>query len=44
MGGMLQVGEMVEPFTLVDNVGVKREITRGSYKIIFFFPKANTPG
>jgi len=41
---MLKVGDVVEPFTLIDNLGEENEITEGNQKIIFFYPKANTPG
>ena len=41
---MLKVGDKVEPFVLIDHIGIKRKISTGTRKIIFFYPKANTPG
>lgn len=41
---MLKVGDKVEPFVLIDHMGIKRKISTGTRKIIFFYPKANTPG
>ena len=41
---MVEVEDKIESLVLADHMGVKREISAGTRKIIFFYPKANTPG
>ncbi|MFQ6607840.1 MAG: hypothetical protein ACE5EE_04800 [Fidelibacterota bacterium] len=41
---MLERGDVIEPFVLVDHMGIECRVGSGGRKIVFFFPKANTPG
>ncbi|MFQ6673147.1 MAG: hypothetical protein ACE5GH_00010 [Fidelibacterota bacterium] len=41
---MVSVGDKVEEFTLVDHRERETTVGGGGVKVLFFFPKANTPG
>lgn len=41
---MIKVDERIQPVTVLDQDGRERRLPTGKPAVIFFFPKANTPG
>ena len=43
---MLKIGDQAPDFTLINDTGSKVSLTdfKGKRVVLFFFPKANTPG